>query len=83
MFAFLQRLRRASEPQPVRRDQVLRLINLGMRETDADDRIMLADEPTAAHLAFEQAQREYYAALGESTPAEKDAAFAALGRHGY
>ncbi|MFI2662080.1 MULTISPECIES: hypothetical protein [Micromonospora] len=68
--------RKKPQPDPVRRDQVLRLVNLGMRETDAAD--MDIDGPE-----FRQAKDAFESALGESTSAEQHAAFDALKRHGY
>ncbi|RKN24191.1 hypothetical protein D7147_04190 [Micromonospora musae] len=68
--------RKRSEPEPVRRDQVMKLISLGMKETDAADRGIDAPEFDGAKAAFD-------AALGKATQAEKAAAFKALKRHGY
>ncbi|KAB1129459.1 hypothetical protein F6X68_28970 [Micromonospora sp. AMSO12t] len=68
--------RKRSEAEPVRKDQVMRLISLGMRETDAAD--MDIDGPE-----FDKAKAAFEAALGKSTQAEKNAAIDALRRHGY
>ncbi|WP_431937354.1 hypothetical protein [Micromonospora sp. RP3T] len=68
--------RKRSESEPVRRDQVMKLINLGMKETDAADRDI--DSPE-----FDRARDAFNSALGNATPAEKDAVFDALKRHGY
>lgn len=59
-----------------RRTEVLRLINLGMAETDAADRDI--DSPQ-----FDQAKARFDDALATATQAEKTAAFDALKRHGY
>ncbi|WP_055480865.1 hypothetical protein [Sphaerimonospora mesophila] len=64
---------------PVRRDQVLRLIKLGMEETDAADRdIDEIDSPL-----FNAAKARMDAELNRSTQAEINAAYDALKRHGY
>ncbi|MFG3704741.1 hypothetical protein ACGF7U_08420 [Micromonospora sp. NPDC047670] len=68
--------RKRSEAEPVRKEQVLRLISLGMRETDAADRDIDGPE-------FDEAKAVFEAALGKSTQAEKNAAIDALRRHGY
>jgi hypothetical protein len=60
----------------VRRDQVLRLIKLGMEETDAADRDI--DSPE-----FQQAKERQAAEASVSTQAELRAAYDALKRHGY
>lgn len=67
---------RKDKPEPVRRDQVLRLISLGMRETDAADRDI--DSPE-----FDRAKTAYDIAASSATPAEVRAAHRALKRHGY
>ncbi|WP_158273901.1 hypothetical protein [Micromonospora sp. RP3T] len=54
----------------------MKLINLGMKETDAADRDI--ESP-----AFIKARDAFNSALGNATPAEKDAVFDALKRHGY
>ncbi|MEV4662517.1 hypothetical protein AB0J85_11240 [Micromonospora echinofusca] len=68
--------RKRSESEPVRKDQVLRLISLGMRETDTADRDINSK-------AFDNAKDAFDTVLGKSTQAEKKAAFDALKRHGY
>jgi hypothetical protein len=61
---------------PVRRDQVRRLIKLGMEETDAADRDIESPE-------FRKAQARRDTEVGKSTKAELEAAHTALRRHGY
>ncbi len=68
--------RKRPEPEPVRRDQVMKLINLGMKETDAADRDI--DSPE-----FDKARDAFNSAMRKATPAEKAAAYDALKRHGY
>ncbi|MEU7934534.1 MULTISPECIES: hypothetical protein [Micromonospora] len=68
--------RKKRDAQPVRKDRVMRLITLGMRETDAADRDIDGPE-------FDQAKGAFEAALRESTWAERQAAIDALRRHGY
>lgn len=63
-------------PEPVRRDEVLKLIKLGMRETDAADRDIHSPD-------FDRAKAKYDAAVLKSTLAERRAAHEALRRHGY
>jgi hypothetical protein len=65
-----------SSPEPVRRDQVLKLVKLGMRETDAADRDIDSQ-------AFDQAKIALDGAYGKATKAEIRAAHEALRRHGY
>lgn len=67
--------KRQPEP-PVRRDQVMKLLKLGMKETDAADR----DIDSAA---FDQAKAAYDRESGKSTQAELKAARDTLNRHGY
>jgi hypothetical protein len=62
--------------EPVRRHEVLRLINLGMAETDAADHDINGP-------GFDQAKARFDGALATATQAEKTAAFNALKRHGY
>ncbi|MFI7025251.1 hypothetical protein ACIBMZ_21305 [Micromonospora sp. NPDC049900] len=54
----------------------MKLISLGMKETDAADRDIDSPEFDSAKAAFETA-------MGKATPAEKAAAYDALKRHGY
>ncbi|MET8985795.1 hypothetical protein ABZW49_10140 [Nonomuraea wenchangensis] len=63
----------APDPPPVRRDQVLAALNLGMKwyegDPDGDDSVAKRDR--------------YYRALEQCTPAEVAYVEAALERHGY
>ncbi|PZF88573.1 hypothetical protein [Micromonospora deserti] len=68
--------RKQRDPEPVRRDKVMRLIQLGMAETDAADRDI--DSPT-----FDKAKATFNAAKDRCTKAELAAAYDALRRHGY
>ncbi|WP_207914608.1 hypothetical protein [Micromonospora sp. KC213] len=68
--------RKRSESEPVRKDKVMRLVKLGMAETDAADRDI--DSP-----AFDKAKAAYEAAMDGCTKAELSAAYEALKRHGY
>lgn len=61
---------------PLCRDVVMRLINLGMREFDAACRDIDSDE-------FARAKAERDAAFSAATPAERDRAWEALQRNGY
>lgn len=67
--------KRQPEP-PVRRDQVLNLIKLGMKETDEAERDIDSKR-------FEHARDEYDRAMKNATPAERKAAIEAKRRHGY
>lgn len=60
----------------VRRDKVMRLLDLGMKETDAADRDIDSKEFARAKAALE-------AEMGNCTQAELRAAHSALKRHGY
>lgn len=66
-------------PEPVRKDQIRRLIKLGMAETDAADR----DIDNANPRQFNRAKALHDAAISASTLAERRAASEALRRHGY
>ncbi|MEU8362297.1 hypothetical protein AB0C27_40395 [Nonomuraea sp. NPDC048882] len=65
--------------EPVRHDQIMRLIKLGMEETDAADRDI---DETPSPL-FDAAKARMDAELLKSTKAEIRAAYDALNRHGY
>lgn len=65
-------------PEPVRRDEVLKLIKLGMRERDESDRDIDLDR-----REYAQARDQYDAAVRKATLAERRAAHEALRRHGY
>ncbi|MEU4640807.1 hypothetical protein [Micromonospora sp. NPDC023814] len=67
---------RKPAPGRVRKNHVLRLINLGMAETDAADRDI--DGPD-----FARAKARFDEAVNEATQAEMSAAFDALRRNGY
>jgi hypothetical protein len=69
-----------SQPEPVDPARVMHLINLGMRETDAGDRDLLDDQPSAE---FKRAKAEFEREMDRATPAERTAAYGALRRHGY
>jgi hypothetical protein len=68
--------KRTPKEKLVRPDQVLKLVNLGMRETDAADRDIDSKD-------FQQAKEAFDNALRDSTLAEKTKAFDALRRHAY
>ncbi|MGN9803446.1 hypothetical protein [Micromonospora sp. L32] len=68
--------KRPDPEPPVRKDQVMRLIKLGMAETDAADRDI--DSPV-----FDKAKAALDAASRNATKAEQKAAYDALRRHGY
>lgn len=70
--------KKKTEEPPVRRDQVLRLIKLGMQETDAADQYIDDDPPK-----FRKARDRMNAECNKSTQAEIRAAYVALKRHGY
>ncbi|MEU0516659.1 hypothetical protein [Streptosporangium sp. NPDC006007] len=61
---------------PVRRDRVMKLIKLGMDQTDAGDRDLDSRD-------FEAARDAFNALILQSTQAEVIAAYDALKRHGY
>jgi hypothetical protein len=67
-------------PTPARRDQVLKMIRLGMRETEAADRLVTDIDPTDD---FDRAKAERDAAFNNATPEERRLAYEALRRHGY
>ncbi|MDG4788084.1 hypothetical protein O7626_19420 [Micromonospora sp. WMMD1102] len=67
-------------PDPVDRGRVMRLIQLGMAETDAGDRDLLDDEPSPEFL---RAKAAFDAELRTATLAERQAAIDAIQRHGY
>lgn len=72
---------RESDP-PVRRDQVMRLLNLYMREADAAD-YELDCGPGHPTPRFDRAHAALEAAMRASTQAEISAAIAAAQRNGY
>jgi hypothetical protein len=77
--------RSSGEPEPaVRPDQVMKLLNLMMRESDAGDReLMNSDDPSEPSPDFDRAKAELVAEWGRSTEAEIRAAYEAARRHGY
>jgi len=68
--------RREPEPEPVRRDAVLRLVRLHMIETEEAERDIDSKR-------FELAQAARNAAAEQCTRAELAAAMDAIKRHGY
>lgn len=74
--------RKAPKPEPIRRDQVRKMIKAGMAETDAADRCA-PGASAAEKAAFRQAKAVRDRAFSNATKAEQDAAYDALNRHGY
>ena len=64
------------EPEPVRRGQVMKLINAGMKETQAADKEDGSSD-------FRQAKADFERELRRSSQAERRAALDALRRHGH
>jgi len=65
------------KPEPVRKDKVMKMIKLGMAETDAADRY------DCEGPQWDRAKAARDAAYRTATQAEMRAAHEALKRHGY
>lgn len=74
--------KRDREP-PVRNDQVMKLLNLRMRESDAGDRELDPSDPSRPTPEFDRAKAALEAEQAGSTKAEIRAANEAARRHGY
>lgn len=82
LFSLFGRRESAVPAAPVRPDQVMRLLNLSMREFDADEQELSMAEPGDQSPRYDRAAAEYWAAWRNSTPAERAAADEAARWHG-